>query len=219
MFTANTMNCLTEALGLGLPGNGTIPAVDKRRRQLAKNAGEQIMELLEKDIRPSKIINTDAVHNAFTVDMALGGSTNSVLHVMAVAYEAGVEFTLDMIDKVSNSTPQLCKLSPASGVRIEDLDKAGGIPAVMKEVEELLKLDSLTVTGKPVRENIIGKQVFDSEVIRPRSDPFSSSGGLAILFGNLAPDGAVVKKGAVDPEMMVHSGPARVFEPSNLVMW
>jgi len=212
MFTANTMNCLTEALGLGLPGHGTIPAVDKRRRQLAKNAGEQIIELLEKNIRPSDIINTDAIHNAFTVDMALGGSTNSVLHVMAVAREAGIEFTLDMIDKVSNATPQLCKLSPASSNRIEDLDRAGGIPAVMKEVEDLLKLDALTVTGKPVQENITDKQVLDTDIIRPKTVPYSSSGGLAILFGNLAPDGAVVKKGAVDPEMMVHSGPARVFD-------
>jgi len=211
MFTANTMNCLTEALGMGLPGHGTIPAVDKRRRQLAKNAGEQVMELLNKNIRPSDIINADAVHNAFTVDMALGGSTNSVLHIMAIAHEAGVEFSLGMIDEVSNSTPQLCKLSPASNVHIEDLDRAGGIQAVMSEVKDLLKRDALTVTGKPVRENITGKSVMDTEIIRSKASAYSSSGGLAILFGNLAPDGAVVKKGAVAPEMMVHTGPARVF--------
>ncbi|MFC2014909.1 dihydroxy-acid dehydratase [Chloroflexota bacterium] len=211
MFTANTMNCLTEAMGMGLPGHGTIPAVDTRRRQLARKAGEQIMELLEKNICPSDIINVDSIHNAFTVDMALGGSTNSVLHIIALAHEAGVEFSLEMVDKISNSTPQLCKLSPASSVHIEDLDRAGGIQAVMKEVEGLLKPESLTVTGKTVRENITGKMVLDSEIIRPKSNAHSSTGGLAILFGNLAPDGAVVKKGAVAPEMMVHSGPARVF--------
>ncbi|MDP6633244.1 MAG: dihydroxy-acid dehydratase, partial [Dehalococcoidales bacterium] len=212
MFTANTMNCLTEALGMGLPGHGTIPAVENRRLGLAKQAGEQIMELLDKNIRPCDIINADAVHNAFTVDMALGGSTNSVLHMMAIAHEAGVEFSLKMVDKVSESTPQLCKLSPASDVHIEDLDRAGGIQAVMKQVEGLLKLDNITVTGKPVRENIAGKLVLDGEVIRSKENPHSATGGLAILFGNLAPDGAVVKKGAVAPEMMVHSGPAQVFD-------
>ncbi|MDP6127664.1 MAG: dihydroxy-acid dehydratase [Dehalococcoidales bacterium] len=212
MFTANTMNCLTEALGMGLPGHGTIPAVENRRLRLAKQAGEQIMELLDKNIRPCDIINADAVHNAFTVDMALGGSTNSVLHMMAIAHEAGVEFSLKMVDKVSESTPQLCKLSPASDVHIEDLDRAGGIQAVMKQVEGLLKLDNITVTGKPVRENIAGKLVLDGEIIRSKENPHSATGGLAILFGNLAPDGAVVKKGAVAPEMMVHSGPARVFD-------
>ncbi|MFC2020502.1 dihydroxy-acid dehydratase [Chloroflexota bacterium] len=212
MFTANTMNCLTEAMGMGLPGHGTIPAVDIRRQQLARKAGEQIMELLDKNIRPRDIINTDAIHNAFTIDMALGGSTNSVLHIMAIAHEARVDFSLEMIDKVSESTPQLCKLSPASDVHIEDLDRAGGIQAVMKEVESLLKLDALTVTGKPVRENIAGKLVLDGEVIRSKANAYSATGGLAILFGNLAPEGAVVKKGAVAPEMMVHQGMARVFD-------
>jgi len=212
MFTANTMNCMTEAMGMGLPGNGTIPAVDNRRLQLARKAGEQIIDLLEKNIRPRDIINTDAIHNAFTVDMALGGSTNSVLHLMAVAHEAGVEFSLEKIDKVSEATPQICMLSPAGDNRIEDLDRAGGIQAVMKEVEGLLNLGALTVTGKPVRENIAGKMVLDGEIIRSRSNPYSPTGGLAILFGNLAPGGAVVKKGAVAPEMMVHSGPAHVFD-------
>ncbi|MEE8413357.1 MAG: dihydroxy-acid dehydratase [Dehalococcoidales bacterium] len=212
MFTANTMNCLTEALGMGLPGHGTIPAVDNRRLQLAKKAGEQIMELLDKNICPGDIINAGALHNAFTVDMALGGSTNSVLHLMAIAHEAGVEFSLEMVDKVSVSTPQLCKLSPASDVHIEDLDRAGGVQALMREVEDLLKPDALTVTGKTVRENIAGKLVLDGEIIRSRANPYSTTGGLAILFGNLAPDGAVVKKGAVAPEMMVHSGAARVFD-------
>ena len=212
MFTANTMNCLTEALGLGLPGNGTIPAVDNRRLQLAKTAGEQVMELLAGNIRAGDIVNSNALHNAFSVDMALGGSTNSVLHLMAVAHEAGVEFPLQMIDKLSETTPQLCSLRPAGDYHIEDLDRAGGIPAVMKELEGLLKLEAKTVTGKPVRENIARRQVIDKKVIHSRDNAYSSTGGLAILFGNLAPDGAVVKKAAVSPEMMVHRGAARVFD-------
>jgi len=212
MFTANTMNCLTEALGMGLPGNGTIPAVDARRRQLARKAGEQVMVLLGSNTRPREIITRDAIHNAFTVDMALGGSTNSVLHLSAIAHEAGVDFSLTTVHEISESTPQLCRLRPAGDHHIEDLDRAGGITAVMKELEPLLKLKSKTVSGKSVAEVIKQAQVRDSEVIRPRAEAHSPTGGLAILFGNLAPEGAVVKKAAVAPEMMVHQGLARVFD-------
>lgn len=212
MFTANTMNCLTEAIGLGLPGNGTIPAVDSRRQGLAREAGRQIMKLLAGNIRPRDIVNANAVHNAFTVDMALGGSTNSVLHLLAIAQEAGIDFPLSRINEISQRTPYICKLSPAGQYHIEDLDQAGGISAVMKEIQNLLKLDSKTVTGKTVKENTANSQILNKEVIRPVADAYSAAGGLALLFGNLAPDGAVVKKGAVSPEMMVHSGPARVFD-------
>jgi dihydroxy-acid dehydratase len=212
MFTANTMNCLTEALGMGLPGNGTIPAVDARRRQLAKKAGAQIMELLAKDIRPRNIVTKEAIHNAFTVDMALGGSTNSVLHLMAIAHEAGIDFPLPMINKISERTPYLCKLSPAGNYHIEDLDNAGGISAVMKELAGLLNLEAKTVSGSPLSEAIAEGRVLDREVIHPITNPYSATGGIAILSGNLAPDGAVVKKAAVAPEMLTHQGPARVFD-------
>jgi dihydroxy-acid dehydratase len=212
MFTANTMNCLTEALGLGLPGNGTIPAVDARRQGLARRAGQQVMKLLADDIRPSSIINSNAFHNAFTVDMALGGSSNSVLHLMAIAHEAGVNFELPMINEISQRTPYLCKLRPSGPYHIEDLDRAGGIPAVMGELKKLLKQDSKTVTGKTVRENIAGVKTLNNEVIRSADNAHSATGGLVLLFGNLAPGGAVVKKAAVAPEMMVHRGPARVFD-------
>jgi dihydroxy-acid dehydratase len=212
MFTANTMNCLTEVLGMGLPGNGTIPAVDIRRRRLAKTAGEKIMALLAKDIRPRDIITKNSIHNAFTVDMALGGSTNSVLHLMAIANEAGIEFPLLLITEISENTPQLCKLRPAGDYHIEDLDRAGGIPAVMKELKERLNLRSKTVSGKTVGRNIVRARVLDRAVIRSQAKAYSRTGGLAILFGNLAPEGAVVKKGAVAPEMMVHQGPTRVFD-------
>jgi dihydroxy-acid dehydratase len=212
MFTANTMNCLTEALGMGLRGNGTIPAVDTRRRQLAKQAGQQIMELLANNVCPRDIINKDSIHNAFTVDMALGGSTNSVLHLMAVADETGVDFPLRRINEISQRTPQLCKIRPTGDYHIEDLDRAGGIAAVMKELQELLKLDSKTVSGKLVAEIIAERQVTDREVIRSVTNAHSATGGIAILFGNLAPEGAVVKRAAVAPEMMVHQGPARVFD-------
>jgi dihydroxy-acid dehydratase len=211
MFTANTMNCLTEVLGMGLPGNGTIPAVDAGRRRLARQAGEQIMKLLEKDIRPRSIINTDAIYNAFTVDMALGGSSNSVLHLMAIANEAGVKFDLKTVNEISQKTPYLCKLRPSGPHHIEDLDQAGGIPAVMGEIKNLLKLNSQTVTGKTIGENIAGVKTLNSEVIHSVKTAHSATGGLAILFGNIAPEGAVVKKAAVAPEMMKHSGPARVF--------
>ncbi len=212
MFTANTMNCLTEALGLALPGNGTIPAVDSRRRELAWEAGRRVVEILEEDLHPRDIINSDSLHNAFVVDLALGGSTNSVLHLKAVASEAGVDFPLKAINELSQTTPHLVKLSPASGQHIEDLDRAGGIPAVMKEVEDLLHPEVKRVSGLSLREELERAKVKDRNVIRPRENPYSATGGLAILFGNLAPEGAVVKSGAVSPEMFRHRGPARVFD-------
>jgi dihydroxy-acid dehydratase len=212
MFTANTMNCLTEALGMGLPGNGTILAVDSKRQSLAREAGRQIMKLLAEDIRPRDIINNDSIYNAFTVDMALGGSTNSVLHLMAIAHEAGSDFPLHRINEISERTPYLCSLRPAGQYHVEDLDRAGGIIAVMKELQELLRLNPITVTGKTVGENIAQVKVLDPEVIRPIAHAHSATGGLALLFGNLAPDGAVVKKAGVALEMMVHRGPARVFD-------
>jgi len=212
MFTANTMNCLTEALGMGLLGHGTIPAVDARRGRLAEQSGQQVMELLANDIRPRDIINKDSIHNAFTVDMALGGSTNSVLHLMAVAHEAGIDFPLPMINEINQRTPNLCKLSPVGDDHLEDLDRAGGVAAVMKELEGLLNLESRTVSGKSVADVIAGSRVVDSEVIHSIANAYSAIGGIAILFGNLAPDGAVVKRSAVVSEMMVHRGPARVFD-------
>jgi dihydroxy-acid dehydratase len=212
MFTANTMNCLTEVLGMGLPGNGTIPAVDARRRALARKAGEQVMKLLAADIRPKIIINSDAIFNAFTVDMALGGSSNSVLHLMAIANEAGVDFKLATVNEISQRTPYICKLRPSGPHHIEDLDRAGGIPAVMGELKGLLKLKSKTVTGKTIGDNIAGVKTLNTEVIRSVKNAHSATGGLVLLFGNLAPEGAVVKKAAVAPEMMVHRGPARVFD-------
>jgi len=212
MFTANTMNCLTEALGLALAGNGTIPAIDAQRRQLAKDAGEQVMKVLSDNIRPRDIINKDSLNNAFTVDMALGGSTNSVLHLIAVAHEAGVDFPLAQINEISNRTPTLCSLRPGGQYFIEDLNSAGGISAVMKELENLLELGVKTASGKPLGEVIANSRVVDRAVIRSPEDAYSTTGGLAILFGNLAPEGAVVKRSAVAPEMMVHRGPARVFD-------
>ncbi|MCX6002822.1 MAG: dihydroxy-acid dehydratase [Chloroflexi bacterium] len=212
MYTANTMNCLTEAVGMSLPGSGTIPAVDSRRLHLARQAGRQIMALLESNLRPRDIITKESISNAFAVDMALGGSTNSVLHFMAVAHEAGIKFPLSLINEISARVPHLCRLSPASEVHIEDLDLAGGIPAVMHEIAKLLNGRSKTVTLKPLADTFKNARVRNHEVIRPFSRPFSKTGGLAILFGNLAPGGAVVKSGAVAPNMMVHKGPARVFE-------
>lgn len=212
MFTANTMNCLTEALGMGLPGNGTIPAVDARRQGLAREAGRQVMKLLADDIHPQDIINGASIYNAFTVDMALGGSTNSVLHLMAIAHETGIEFSLSMINEISRRTPYLSKLSPAGQYYVEDLDHAGGIAAVMKELKGLLKVDSKTVSGKTVAEIIADSRNMDKEVIRPVAHAHSPTGGTAILFGNLAPEGAVVKRAAVAPEMMLHQGKARVFD-------
>lgn len=213
MFTANSMNCLTEALGLALPGNGTIPAVYSERIRLAKKTGMKIMELLEKNIRPRDILTPQAFANAIRLDMAIGCSTNSVLHLMAVASEAGVDIDLDMFNQISAQTPHLCKLSPAGGHHIEDLYRAGGLQALMNELNKggLLNTDCITVTGQTVGENISKYPVLDYEVIRPLDNPHSPTGGLAILFGNLAPEGAVVKKGAVAEEMMQHEGPARVF--------
>jgi len=212
MFTANTMNCLMEALGMALPYNGTIPAVDARRQGLARVAGSQVMRLLERDIRPKSIINGDAIYNAFTLDMALGGSSNSVLHLMAIASEAGIDFNLATVNEIGKRTPYLCKLRPSGPHHIEDLDKAGGIPAVLGEIKGLLKTGSMTVTGKTLGENIKLGVNRDSEVIRTTETAHSATGGLSMLFGNLAPEGAVVKKAAVAPEMMVHKGPARVFD-------
>ncbi|MFC1967253.1 dihydroxy-acid dehydratase [Chloroflexota bacterium] len=212
MFTANTMNCLTEAIGMGLPGNGTVLAAGTGRRALAREAGRQVMKLLAANIRPLDIIDGDSIYNAFTTDMAMGGSTNSVLHLMAIANEARIEFPLSRINDISRQTPYLCKLSPAGEYRIEDLDRAGGIPAVMNRVRELLKLDKITVTGKTVGDNITDSKVLDDSVIRPVTNAYSASGGLVMLFGNLAPEGAVVKQGAVNPKMMSHRGPARVFD-------
>ncbi len=212
MYTANTMNCLTEAVGMSLPGNGTIPAVDSRRLHLARQAGRQIMALLESNLRPRDIITKESIANAFAVDMALGGSTNSVLHFMAIAHEAGIKFPLSLINEISARVPHLCKISPASEVHIEDLDLAGGIPAVMHEISKLLNGKAITVTLKPLSATFKPARVRNHDVIRPFSRPFSKTGGLAILFGNLAPGGAVVKSGAVAPKMMVHKGPARVFE-------
>ena len=212
MFTANTMNCLSEALGIALPGNGTIPAVEARRIQLAYKAGQQVMRVLASDTRPRDIITEDSIYNAFAVDMALGGSTNSVLHLTAVAHEAGIDFPLSLISEISGRVPNICKLSPAGDYRIEHLDLAGGIPAVMQELAGLLKLDANTVLGKPLGEIIKEAKVKNREVIHPLSQPYAATGGLSILFGNLAPDGSVVKSAAVAPEMLVHRGPARVFD-------
>ena len=211
MFTANTMNCLSEVLGMALPGNGTIPAVEAQRVQLAYKAGQQVMEVLARDIRPKEVITKDSIYNAFAVDMALGGSTNSVLHLIAIAHEAGVDFPLSLVNEVSGRVPHICKLSPASDYHIEDLDLAGGIPAVMQEISGLLKLGTKTVLGESLGEVIKDARVKDRGVIRFLSQPYSATGGISMLFGNLAPDGAVVKSGAVAPEMLIHQGPARVF--------
>jgi dihydroxy-acid dehydratase len=212
MFTANTMNCLTEALGMGLAGNGTIPAVDARRLELAKEAGQQVMRLLAENIRPRDIITREAVDNAFAVDMALGGSTNSVLHLMAIASEAGVDFPLARVNEISQRTPHLAKMRPAGDYHLEDLDRAGGIPVVMKELKTLLNLKVRTVSGKALAEVIAKSRNNDKAVIRPFTQPHSPTGGLAVLFGNLAPEGGVVKRAAVAPEMMAHRGAARVFD-------
>jgi len=211
MFTANTMNCLTEAMGMALPGNGTIPAVDARRLILAKEAGAQLMELLRNGVCPRDIATEDSIRNAFIVDMALGGSTNSVLHLMAIAYEAGIDFPLSLVNQISEGTPHLARISPAGEPHIEDLDLAGGIPAVMKELEGLLDLGVKRASGKSLEEELAPAQVRDRNIIRPFSQPHSPTGGLTVLFGNLAPEGAVVKSAAVGPGMLVHRGAARVF--------
>ena len=221
MFTANTMSCLCEALGIALPGNGTTPAVSSRRLALAKLAGMQVMEMLRRNIRPRDILTGDAFHNAFSTDMAMGGSSNSVLHLLAIAHEAGINFDLSDLNAFSEHTPHICKLSPASSQHIEDLFYSGGIGAIMHELDALglLKSNALTVTGATVAENLAPEsrwapdyETVDRKIVRPGSDPYSPTGGLTILFGSLAPDGAVVKSGAVAPSMMQHSGPARVFD-------
>jgi len=212
MFTANTMNCLTEALGMALPGNGTIPAVQGRRLQLAHKAGQQVMDVLAKNIRPKNIITRDSIYNAFAVDMALGGSTNSVLHLTAIAHEAGIDFPLSLVNEISQHIPHICKLSPAGDHHIEDLYLAGGIQAVMQELSQLLNIEAMTVLGKSLGEVIKGVEVKDRNVIHSLSNPYSATGGIKMLFGNLAPEGAVVKSAAVAPEMLVHQGPARVFD-------
>ncbi len=214
MFTANSMNCLTETIGMGLPGNGTIPAVTAKRIRLAKKAGMQIMELIDKNICPRDILTKQALENALTVDMALGCSTNTILHLPAIAHEARLEMDLDMVNEISNRTPNLCKISPAGKTYMEDLDAAGGIPAVINELakKELVNLETMTVTGKTLGENVQGKKNYNTEAIRPIDNPFSETGGLAVLTGTLAPNGAVVKQSAVMPEMLTHTGPARVFE-------
>jgi dihydroxy-acid dehydratase len=212
MYTANTMNCLLEAAGIALPGNGTIPAVDARRTRLAKEAGQLIIQILNNNIRPRDIITKQSIFNAYTVDMALGGSTNSILHFSAIAHEAGIEFPLRSINEISERTPYICKLSPAGEYHIEDLDRAGGIPAIMKQVKALLNTGAATVSGRSISDIIAQARVLDKEVIRSKKTAYSQKGGTAVLFGNLAPDGAVVKRAAVVPEMMVHSGPARVFD-------
>lgn len=224
MFTANSMNCLTEAIGMGLPGNGTIPAVMSSRERLAKEAGMKIMHLFENNITPSKIMTEDAFKNALAVDMALGCSTNTVLHLKAIASEAGASVELDQINEVSKVTPHLCSLSPGGKDHIEDLNSAGGIQAVLKVLDEkgLIAGDCITVTGSTVSENIKTARVLNDDVIRPFDSPYHKVGGLAVLFGNLAPDGCVVKQSAVLDEMLCHQGPARVFnseeEASRVIM-
>ena len=214
MYTANSMNCLTEALGMGLQGNGTIPAVYSDRIILAKHAGMKVMELLEKNIRPRDIMTEAAFMNALTVDMALGCSTNSMLHLPAIAHEVGIDLNLDIANEISAKTPNLCHLAPAGHSYIEELNEAGGVYAVMNELSKknLLNLDLMTVTGKTVGENIKNVHNTNPEVIRPIENPYSQTGGIAILKGNLAPDSGVVKRSAVVPEMMQHEGPARVFD-------
>ena len=214
MYTANSMNCLTEVLGMGLRGNGTIPAVYSERIRLAKRAGYAVMEMLKRDIRPRDIMTKEAFINALTMDMALGCSTNSMLHLPAIAYEAGVELNVDIANEISAKTPNLCHLAPAGHTYIEELNEAGGIYAVMKEISKLglLNLDCMTVTGKTVDENIKNAVNLDTDVIRPAENPYSKVGGIAVLKGNIAPDSCVVKRSAVLPEMLKHSGPARVFD-------
>ena len=214
MYTANSMNCLTEAIGMGLQGNGTIPAVYSDRIKLAKHAGMKVMELLEKDIRPRDILTEKAFMNALTVDMALGCSTNTMLHLPAIAKEAGVKLNLDIANEISKKTPNLCHLAPAGHTYMEDLNEAGGVYAVMNELTKvgLLDTDLITATGKTVGENIKGCEIKDTDIIRPVTNPYSKTGGIAVLKGNLAPDGSVVKRSAVAEEMMHHKGVARVFD-------
>ena len=214
MYTANSMNCLCEAVGIALPGNGTLPNVSSGRMQLAKHAGMAIMELVERDIKARDIINTRSIYNAVACDMALGCSSNSVLHLLALANEAGVDLNMDIFNEISAKVPNLCHLAPAGSTHISDLNRAGGIPAVQAELAKkgLLDLDAMTATGKTLGENIKGACVKDYDLIRPIDHPYSETGGIAVLWGNIAEDGCVVKRSAVDPEMLCHTGPARVFD-------
>jgi len=216
MFTANSMNCLMEALGMALPGNGTILAVDSARKKLAKDAARQLLNLIVKDIKPSNIVTQESVQNAVTLDVAMGGSTNTILHTLAIAYEANVDLDLNEINIISERTPNICKVSPARpDVHIEDVERAGGISAILNELskgKELLYTESITVTGESLGENIKSAEIKDLEVIKKIDSPYSKSGGLAVLFGNLAPNGAIVKTAAVDKEMLVHKGPAVIYD-------
>nr|WP_245628386.1 dihydroxy-acid dehydratase [Fervidicola ferrireducens] len=214
LFTANTMNCMAEVLGLALPGNGTIPAVTGRRMQLANRAGRKLMQMVKKNVKPRDILTLQAFENAIAVDMAIGGSSNTVLHLMAIAHAAGVQLQLDAFDRISRKVPNLCKLSPAGEHHLEDLDKAGGIPAVLNRLLELgvLNTECITVSERTIGEIASSAKVLDSNVIRPLENPYLPEGGIAVLYGNLAPEGAVVKQSAVAPEMMRHEGPARVFD-------
>lgn len=222
MFTANSMNCLMEALGLALPGNGTILAIDPRRKELAKSAAKQILKLVEMDLKPRDILSRESFLNAFALDMAMGGSTNTILHSLAIANEAEMPFDLAELNEVSSKVPYLCKVSPATQeVHIEDVDAAGGISAILHELSKLdgiLDTSRITVTGKTLGENIADAKILNENVIHPLSNPYSVRGGLCILFGNLAPDGAVIKTGAVDPKMMVHTGPAKIYNSQDEAM-
>ncbi len=214
MFTANSMNCLTEVIGFGLPYNGTRLAISEERKDLVRQAARQIIPLIEKDLKPRDILTLETVDNAFAVDMAMGGSTNTVLHMLAIAHEAGIDYPLNRINQIAENIPHLCKVSPASHWHIEDVDRAGGVPAIMNEMSRknrTLNLNQKSVTLKTIGENIKNAEILDDEVIRHLDNPYSKKGGLAILFGNLAPEGGVVKTGAVDPKMLVHEGPAIIF--------
>lgn len=216
MFTANSMNCLMEALGIALPGNGSILAVDDARLDLVRQAGKRIVDLIEKDLKPRDLVTSQSIRNAFALDMAMGGSTNTVLHTLAIAIEAGLDFDLKELNDIAKKTPYICKVSPATkDIHMEDVDRAGGISAILSELskkDDTLVLECPTVTGHSLGQNIQNVESLDNNIIRTISDPYSTEGGLAILFGNLAPDGSVVKTGAVDDKMMVHSGPARIYE-------
>ncbi|MGA2285529.1 MAG: dihydroxy-acid dehydratase [Dehalococcoidia bacterium] len=215
MFTANSMNCLTEAIGFSLPGNGTILAESEERQELYRRSAYQVMKLLEADLRPSRLVTPQSLDNAFALDMAMGGSTNTVLHALALAHEGGVDYPLKRINELAARVPYICKVAPANDTHVEDVDRAGGVSAILNEISRkpgLLDLDRITVTLKTLGENVAGAAIRDPEVIRPLERPFSESGGLAVLFGNLAPEGAVVKSGAVEPSMLVFEGPARVYE-------
>lgn len=222
MFTANSMNCLMEAIGLALPGNGTILAIDEKRKDLAKNAARQILTLIEKDIKPSDIITEQSLKNAFALDMAMGGSTNTILHTLAIAREAGIEFDLHELNSLGQRVPYICKVSPATkDVHIEDVDRAGGISAILNELskaEGALDTSAITVTGKTLGENISNAKIQDASVIKTVEEPYSKTGGLAVLFGNLAPEGSIVKVGAVAEEMLVHKGPARIYDSQDDVL-